>query len=234
MHLRCISSIAKVFGTLAALQSITNCGGSSGGSLLPLVLAASDCARLAGCGNLVNGSQERPVLSGTQRFVNDDGTCQHGHAAVGTTCKAGGKCGMSLFECTCISKERAETDLRTNGIAYMVLGGIMILMGFGCFALRWFKSLCKTKNKVAPVVFNGVITAPGMAGPTCVGKPVADGVIGRHPRDAPDRDCNLSCLLTSGITIILPMVAVIVGGIAVVKGLELRDGAYFNECTMTV
>eukprot|EP00933_Yihiella_yeosuensis_P051573 TRINITY_DN4953_c2_g1_i1.p1 TRINITY_DN4953_c2_g1~~TRINITY_DN4953_c2_g1_i1.p1 ORF type:complete len:278 (-),score=40.30 TRINITY_DN4953_c2_g1_i1:60-860(-) len=120
----------KTYLLVATVTEVVNIGPwSSCQHPLPLAEAASMCGKTVECGNMINGTQELPVLEGVTNYVKDDGTCSYGHAGKDGECKTGMDCGVTKVVCTCVSRERAQESLTFAKMIRQVVGVVCMVAG---------------------------------------------------------------------------------------------------------
>lgn len=245
MLIPCLRSIPHLLGALyIAKLGFSNGGEPCGDTFACLAAAASPCAKVAACANVLSGGQSRPRLSGSQPFTNSDGTCKYGHVGANAVCATTARCGATLFECRCVSQERAAAKLYNYKVFLLTIGSVLIAMGTVCLVLRYFKCCHKPSDRVSPVVFTGVCVQDVGPQPTYMGESVEGVVVGNpviedpQVQSAPQRKfCfgwfDFGFILTCCVTIVIPLVVMALGGVALVKGVLIQDGTYYNECGMT-
>ncbi|CAE8712591.1 unnamed protein product [Polarella glacialis] len=203
---------------------------------------ATNCAKSAGCGNLASGDpknigdQARPVLSGAQGDVAQDGSCLWGHAATESECKTSTECGLTLFECSCVSRSKAQDGVVMAAGLRMGFGAVISLAGaaiVGCYV--WRKNKDSSTPKVSPWMAAGpspgrpinshfapVICAPVVPG----GGPVPGGA--KKSESNGKRCCGDP--FTFVLLFLMPPALVIAGIVIFVMGMQMDKNEYYNEC----
>mmetsp|Transcript_129449 Transcript_129449/g.224804 ORF Transcript_129449/g.224804 Transcript_129449/m.224804 type:complete len:227 (-) Transcript_129449:116-796(-) len=192
-------------------------------------LAGTFCWKKGACSNMQNGTWEKPILTGSQKHVDDDGYCAYGHGGAETQCRPEGlECGYTFHNCRCFSKDEsqvgAENDSRTKLIAGVVISllGAAALLGI----LGYFYGPSKSPG-VVPYNERGV----GSKGSKNAGTAFSDisrpGAAASTQRPAPPDKMD-GCGLAFAV---IPALAIL-GGIVLIfiSRSEASKVSYYNEC----
>lgn len=189
--------------------------------------AAANCAKMAGCRNLIGGDQTRPILAGAQSFTEVDGSCRFGHVAKNHDCKPGLSCGYTLFDCTCISERAAEENSTGARNSRFLFGGTSALVAVAILLCAWLwrRGRYKQPSKVAPNI--GLpMTLGHSQGPftgICIEQPVAED----HGTKQAAANCDCLTIL---LLVFLPGSLLIAGAAIFASGVGIHVGEYYNGC----
>lgn len=191
--------------------------------------AAANCAKMAGCRNLIGGDQTRPILEGAQSFTEVDGSCRFGHVAKKHDCKPGPSCGHTLFDCTCISERAAEensTGARNSRFLFGGTSGLVAVAILLC-AWLWRRGRYKQPSKVAPTI--GLPMTLGHSQSPFTGICIEQGPVIAEDHGTKKGAANCDCL-TILLLVFLPGSLLIAGAAIFASGVGIHVGEYYNGC----
>jgi len=209
-------------------------------------LAATQCSKWAACDNVVGGTPSRPILGGEQQHVRANGTCLYGHAGVGRDCAPGNGCGATLHTCTCVSHDQARSSLQTHSLLRLVAGIALLAGGLACLCVRCRWQWKKVRDRVTPLSadadtnharrenqggnFTAVVVDATAPAPTHIGRAARAPV--PNMREANQHRDVFDVAVTSFLTIVMPGFVTICGICILVSSIDLKEAAYYNECSV--
>jgi len=205
---------------------------------------APRCAHQGGCINTVNGVQGRPVLTGNQTNVNDDGTCKYGHAGKDEKCKGGWACGITYFECVCVSSERSSEGTGNARNVKMGGGVVLLLIGIVLSAASAYYVQSRQDpaiKQVVPITSENVVIGKGTHQASGI-QEFADPFGGPPTKPSPldatkpittkgDRAGDLDGLAIG--CLLLPGVGILLGVILIMVAFSTDVSEYYDECTQS-